>query len=401
MKLSIPTNFDDDFFDRVDLSAVAEIFGKLDHDAVGGGRSSSVFHRLPRRRFQAHVREITRRGIAFNYLLNATCMNNREMTRKGHREIRKLLDFIQESGCAMVTVGLPQLIELIKAKYPALKVSVTTNVMADCLERVRYWEELGADQITVSYADLNRNFKELRRIMRYAKIEVQTIANLVCRRHCPYQTLHGNYHSHASQTGNTEGYAMDYYCNTCIARFFTDTTDIIKSGWIRPEDLHYYEALGMRKIKLVERGITTEALARIVKAYTEQRYDGNFFDLLPSMSKYKVIVKSGPLHALRHFVKPGKVNLRRLWPLVAELERLKDYPEYYTAMGVYMDNRTLDGFLDRFLEKSCGDTVCEECNYCAAWAKKAITRSSPPPGFNPPEETMRKITTGFATGDLL
>jgi glycine betaine catabolism B len=57
---------------------------------------------------------------------------------------------------------------------------------------------------------------------------------------------------------------------------------IIKSAWIRPEDLPAYEAMGYTTFKLLERGIPSAELLRRVKAYSERRFDGNLAELLLS-----------------------------------------------------------------------------------------------------------------------
>lgn len=400
MRLTIPTNFDDDFFDKIDFSHVTEIYGKMPADAVGGGRAAVNFFDIPKAKFVEHVKEVRKRGISFNYLLNATCMNNWELTRQGHRHIRKLLDFVCELGADIVTVALPQLVELIHTHYPQLKISISTNVMVNNMERVRSWEELGVDQITLSYSDVNRDFGELKRIVKHAKCEVQTICNLICRKSCPYQTLHGNYHSHASQKFNNEGFAIDYYCNTCIVRFFRNPVEVIRSGWIRPEDLHHYEAIGIDKFKLVERGITTEHLANIVGAYSNRSYDGNFMDLLPSMSKYKTIDEFKISHGIKHFLKPHKVNVRAMMKIVGDVKKIKENKDFYCNLGIYMDNKKLDGFLKHFIEKSCRETFCDDCAYCATWAKKAIVKKEFNGDFANPEEVIQKLTSSFANGDV-
>ena len=38
MKLTIPVNWEDDYFDKIDFSATEEIYGKLNVGLIGGGR---------------------------------------------------------------------------------------------------------------------------------------------------------------------------------------------------------------------------------------------------------------------------------------------------------------------------------------------------------------------------
>ena len=52
------------------------------------------------------------------------------------------------------------------------------------------------------------------------------------------------------------------------------------SRWIRPEDLHVYEALGVKEFKIIDRSRSTAWLLRATKAYASRRYDGNLLDIL-------------------------------------------------------------------------------------------------------------------------
>ncbi|MCK5686253.1 U32 family peptidase [bacterium] len=374
MKLTIPANWQEDFFDKIDFSKVHEVYGKLPGDFVGGGRASVIFNKVPLSTFKNHVLKIKEMGISFNYLLNATCLDNLEFTRNGNKQIRKLMDMICNAGVDTITLALPQLVKMIKKAYPHLKVSISTNNMVDNIERVRYWEEFGIDKITLSYTDVTRNFKELKRIVKYKKCDVQLICNLMCRRHCPFQQLHSNFHSHASQTSHVnKRLPIDYYCIFCIARIFTDPIEIIRSNWIRPEDLHIYEEIGIDQFKLTERGLNTPDLAKIVSAYTNRSYDGNLFDLIPSMSKYKYITDPKPAHFLKYFSSLTKLKQSTLFKTIKTLLNMRELKDFYSNFGVSIDNKKLDGFLEYFKENPCSNTICEECKYCDKWAEKAVT----------------------------
>jgi collagenase-like PrtC family protease len=379
MELTIPTNWSKDFLDSVDLSRVSEVYGKLPSDAVGGGRASAVFKSVSKAAARDQIRAIRARGIRFNYLLNATCMDNLEFTRAGRKRLRALLDWICESGADSVTLALPQLVALVKKQYPQLRVSVSTNVMVDNLERVRYWEEFGVDQITLSYSDVNRDFAELKRIADHAKCDIQLICNLICRRHCPFQAAHSNFHSHASQSGHVnKRFPVDYCCLFCLIRIFSDPSEIMRSGWIRPEDLKAYEAIGIHRFKLVERGMNTADVVRIVGAYTARHYEGNFLDLIPSLGKYRYITEPSLWHFAKHFFSFTKARPLRLIREASKLSALTRNKAFADSFGLYVDNRELDGFIEHFRRQSCRSTVCEECRYCAAFANKAIKTKGDP-----------------------
>ena len=91
-----------------------ELFGKLSADATGGGRASYQIVNIGRRRVAEHVRAARAAGIRFNYLLNGACLDNREFTRQGQKEIRSLLDWLSEIGVEAVTLSSPFLLRIVK-----------------------------------------------------------------------------------------------------------------------------------------------------------------------------------------------------------------------------------------------------------------------------------------------
>ena len=137
LSLSVATNFDDGLLDAFSAYPVTEVFGKLSSDAVGGGRASFTLPPLSRRRFERHVEKARSKGIGFNYLLNPACMDNREFTRQGQREIEALLEYVETAGVSAVTISLPFLLPVIKKRHPGLKVRVGVYARVDGVTKAR------------------------------------------------------------------------------------------------------------------------------------------------------------------------------------------------------------------------------------------------------------------------
>lgn len=399
MGLTIPTNWEDDYFDKLNFSKVEEIYGKLKTDLIGGGRSSLSLPYVNKRKFKEHIKKIHSLGIKFNYLMNATCFDNQEVARRGYKKLRKFLDWLSYCGVDSVTVSLPFLVQVIKRFYPHFQVHISTQVRVDCLERVGYWEEIGADSITLSYVDLNRNFKELKRVTANTRCELSLIANLICRRQCPYIELHGNFNAHASQKEHPcRMFALDYYCLFCLARIFSNPEEIIKACWIRPEDLVFFRKLGIEKFKLVERGMTTEALSLIVQAYTAENYSGNFMDLIPTMAKYRYISQRTLKNWIGFFLKPSKINIFKLGKVYKIFKYLKSKFSYYHDLGIYIDNKELGGVIAYFSNNDCQQKVCSQCSYCQNLAKERVKIQIPYQEYLEINQELREILNNLVCG---
>jgi hypothetical protein len=75
---------------------------------------------------------------------------------------------------------------------------------------------------------------------------------------------------------------------------------------------------------------------------------------------------------LRYFIKPRTVNLMKFLKVVQMGNAMSLlYPRKAKA-GVFVDNKRLDGFIDRFTKTSCQALDCEKCRYCHQWADQHV-----------------------------
>jgi collagenase-like PrtC family protease len=363
MLFSVATNWQEELLDRLDKSKIIEIYAKLNSDCIGGGRASAAIPAITRKRAASYVRKVHSHGMRFNYLLNSTCLDNAEWSHRGQRDIRGLLDWLAGIEVDAVTVSSPYLLEIIKKCYPAFEVNVSTQAGVDSPVRAKFWEDLGADQITLSFVDVNRDFPLLREIRKSVRCRLQLIANLMCLYRCPFYKYHANINAHASQnTHKTRHFLIDYCFLRCNYLKFSRPWQMISAGWIRPEDLSYYAELGIERIKLVDRAMQTEDILRVVRAYTGGKYDGNLLDLFP-FPRRNVTVSAGNLwHRFKYFMHPAKANIFKLYEGRAIFEKNQ----------IYLDNKKLDGFPQFFLEGKCKFNNCDRCGYCHGIADRAM-----------------------------
>ncbi len=401
MKLTIPVNWEDDYFEKIDFSQTEEIYGKLNVGLIGGGRPTLTMPEVKKEKVGEFVKEAHRRNLKFNYLLNGTCFDNLEISKKGYRDLRQTLDWLSESGVDGISVSLPMVLEIIKKNYPNFSISASVQVRIDSFEKARYWQELGADKVNISYVDINKNFDEIRKIREKTTVKIQTIANLMCMSKCPMVTLHANYNAHASQKNHVmDNFSFDYYLFSCAEKLLSNPVEILKSAFIRPEDLHYYEEAGVHNMKLVERSMTTEALARIVKAYTERSYDGNMMDLIHGLSKYIIYNKKKHyLKGMKYLLQPSKLNVFKAYKLVNQLNVARKEKEFNESFDLYIDNKKLNGFMDFFHKGHC-ERDCKLCNYCDRYAKKAVKYLVPVEQHEKIMQSLRDTKNMMIKGEL-
>jgi len=363
MKFSVPTNWQEDLLAVFESPAIFEVYGKLAEDFVGGGRCAYSLSVISRVDAAKYLQRVHKGNCEFNYLLNASCLAGREFTRGGRREIFRLLDWLVKIGVDSVTVSLPYLAEIITKSYPGLKIKVSVMAHVDSLEKAKFWESLGVRSITLLHTKVNRDFELLKKIRKHLKCELQLMANNHCLYNCPLEEYHELFSSHASQTRNSDGnFIFDYCYLTCRYMKLSDPALLISSPWIRPEDVHLYEGLGIDSIKIVDRRLASMDLIRIIQAYLNGKYDGNLIDLFPNLGGLSLVNLPNILLKIKYSLRPFQINILN----IPKLRKLLG------KMQVFIDNRELDGFLDFFLTHDCKHVSCDECGYCQGIAGKVV-----------------------------
>ncbi len=370
MKLSVAANYELDLVTQLAEFPVAEVYGKFPADAVGGGRPSYMGTPLTRNDLAAYVSLLGRHDIAFNYLLNSSCLGNREWSRRWQRKLMRLLETLGAMGIRRLTVATPYLLERIKAAFPEFYVKVGIYAQIDTPRRARFWRDLGADALTLESFSINRDFAALRAIREAVDGELQLIANHPCLPNCAMQPYHQNGFAHSSD--GSRGLFLDYCFMSCTLKRLEDPSMLIKAGWIRPEDLGFYEALGFEHFKLLERGIPSAELLKRVKAYSQRRFSGNLAELILPYG-FKQPPAKPKLWLLRYFLRPGQVNPLKLKPLYAMMKSqgllfaLDRNPFHIDAAKIPAD------FVQGFEQRCCARLACAECRYCEDIAKEAVT----------------------------
>lgn len=375
MKFSVATNFDNELIEQISQYPVEELYGKLSKDFIGGGRSSYMLAPIEKKQLEEHVKYARKHNIGFNYLLNASCMDNLETTKQGQKEIRKLLDWLTKIGVSSITVSTPFLLQTIKKSYPHFRVRISVFALVNNLRKAKYWEEMGADIIALDSHSVNRDFKTLKHLKENLFCELELLTNGNCLMDCMMGHVHPNVMAHSSQAKHKSGgFVVDHCFLYCQKKKTQDPSNYLKSDWIRPEDIHYYEELGYGHFKLVERNIRTEEMVKRVKAYYERSYEGNLLDLVQGFGfkKAQNISANSKLKKLAFFFQPTKINLfkfnqiKKLCEKKGMLVPLPDVP-------VYIDNKALEGFIKPFLQCSCRDLQCGlDCHHCHNFANKAV-----------------------------
>ncbi|MFX1451735.1 MAG: U32 family peptidase [Promethearchaeota archaeon] len=346
IQFTVATNWDFKLIDELAKYNVRDLYGVAKSSIVGHGRPSFLLNEVSEEEIAEYIKKVHEKKMKFSYLLNAPCMNNMEYDAEYHKKLLNYIEWIEDIGSDNVIVTIPFLIHLIKEQFPKLKIRVSTIAHVNSVNRAKFYEAMGADEITPDVM-INRDFKTLEKIQKAVKCDLVLLLTDGCLYQCPFRYYHYNILGHSSQSQHElKGYYIDYCILNCSVIKFSNPTEVIKARWVRPEDLSHYEAIGIDKFKIAGRRMPTEWILRAVKAFSSRKYNGNLIDIIQGFSMSVGVEKDPNANFISTIGKEPKGKL-------------------------IIDNTKLDGFIEFFKKQDC-ISMCDDCNYCENWAKKAV-----------------------------
>ena len=353
-RFAVACNWDYELIHKLSeyASEIKYIYGKTKSDVFSGGRATKQVVELEHRKeAEKYIKTAKENGLEFNYLLNGTELNN-EFSKDTTRKIYESLDWIKSIGVKWVTLSNPRIAKIIQVEYPTLNINVSVFAHIRTVRQIEFWKKLGAKSINLD-RELIKNPKQLKLLTKSADIELMLLVNDPCLLNCPYELYHDNLMSRNSITGNK----YYHYCSfTCMLEYISNPVEIIKSSFIRPEDIINYEKLGIRNFKIVDRNRTTKFIINAVKAYVNKKYKGNLIDLMSIHSAYDREKKSV-------FEKDGYFDEDKINHFWKELPSLAN---------ITIDNSSMNSLFEKTKNIDCSTTSCHTCQLCNQFEDKVL-----------------------------
>lgn len=362
MDLVLACNWDEALIDEARKRGVVEMFGKLRSDKVGGGRVSFVVPFVEKKRAEKYIRKVHESGMVFNYLLNGTCLGNREMTSSGQKELRRLINWAWDAGVRWFTVSIPYVAAVIKRMHPDAHLAVSMMAQVDSVEKAKFWEGEGAEVVIMFD---NKDFRLMSALTRCTRLKIEVPANLSCTNRCHQALHHGNISSHGSQDDGMGLYSLPLCEVRCTYLKVLEPRRIIAGQWMRPQDVGLYESAGVSRLKLLDRISPTPQLVRILDAYASRHFEGNLAELIPGyrQDRMEMYVRgSSSVKKLMAYFRPWTYNVLKALP----------FAKRNRSPAFSIDPTALDGFLEGVRKRDCRNLSCEECGWCDSFARRAI-----------------------------
>jgi len=337
LEFSVPYNNDPETLAEIfrlkshNGNRIREVYLSGPQEYSGSGR---IARELDFSEFASVVEKIHKEGIRVNLLINSVCEGSDWYSPEILKSTMSyLVRAHEELGVEAITIANPLYIREVRKRFPNLEICASVLGDIDCVQKAVIFRKAGADAITPD-VDINRDLTLLKRIKDATHAEIKLMVNEGCLFRCAFRKFHFNYISHKSRKPGMAGGVKaedNVFSLNCLQLSKSDPSQLLKSGWIRPEDTSKYAKI-TNYFKLVGRTSSKSMLARSFEAYLNESWDGDLLELM-----------AGNLYSV------GMSHL------------------------MHLDNKSLDsiGFFKKVA--SC-DKECSECTYCSELIGKLIRR---------------------------
>lgn len=346
MNLYVPTTFSDSYIKKINTlndlspgSKIDETYGSLPASPLGSARPRINLPQIGIETLASHIELLNAAGVKFSYLLNAPYSGNLDPTV--NKDVSRFIDdvvSILESYDNSVTISSREMFKYIKQRYKLRTIiSLVVNIKNE--DDIKYFINAGADKIVLS-TTRNRHFNFLRDCRKNITDKIILMANESCLFNCSTRFEHFSFAGKDSSTSNMfKNEFRDKYMLACTKAKLFNPANLIKSSWIRPEDISLYEAIGVDNIKLADRTKPEDWLIKCYRSYLTRESPSNYFNLLA------------------------------MTPMNLSDFNILQFPK------IHIDNKSLNHFIDFFYNNDidCLNRKCEDCKYCDQYANKAIS----------------------------
>lgn len=353
MKFIIDGEYQKELISRISREnlPVSHIIVHVPQNPFGNG---SIF--LPKvlpnlEEFEKYSKLIQDYGITPIAGIDSTCQGNLEAHIKQNSAYKVLINELKDLGYNDILVSSPNNIGFLKANFPTIRIYLAYSQYVTSLNRAKIFFELGADYITL-HPDVIRSFYTLENFIKLKekwdssrKFEYILPLNIGCNWGCIQWFQHHNLQSHrtivsplsSEQQNNSDiEDAFDYPLLYCWKKRLEKPVNLLKAGWISPDNIELYENIGYSTYLLLTGGFSVDKIVKIIQSYTKKSLNNSFNEFLNIPQPYGAYWSNDEL-------------LNSILQLDSEVikEFNKNFP-YYVA---YLDEREINHHCLKYVNK--------------------------------------------------
>lgn len=288
MKLNVPYHFTELFCEYINdnQNYINSVYYSLKLTNLGDARYKDSFEfNIPNKAL------LPNNNINQYIILNARFNNPLVYNDNDIDRLIKVIEYYEATGIVFLDMYLLKYIskrskEFIKSIDVIPSINTFLDSFDKCQVMIEYLLDMGYNIPSRIVLDryLNRNIQELSKISRKLQrnnIKIEILANEGCLYQCPYKINHDvliatSHFDNISSNFNSAENINNFL--GCLQDYKDNPYKLLKSPFIRPEDVHYYESFA-NILKIAGRTKSETKLVEVINAYINNVYDGNLIFL--------------------------------------------------------------------------------------------------------------------------
>ena len=263
---------------------VSSMYFPLPSTICGNGRSRNRVQSIEET--IRHIQLSRRYHVESFALMNSTTEGGHELTSNFERQIKETLNLLLAEGVDGLVTNHPLIcswadsIRQEKSRPFTIKIGLWSEISYP--RDIEVFSQFGADAFSINF-DMNRNFPVLETIRHSTPKRLILLANNGCIYRCPYRYFHRGLQSLYSRMTREEQRAIQTngsYFELCGKYLKSHPLDLVRTPFIRPEDVRIYLNMGFDEIKLSTRNHPYRVMREVIKCYVDERYEGDICNLL-------------------------------------------------------------------------------------------------------------------------
>ena len=268
---------------------IKSVYGSSRHSITGQTRYNNKIPFIDYAKLEKYISQIHELKIKFHYTINSPWSSFKERKTEFRIQIIDDLQTLVDIGVDAFIVANPYLISLIKSNFPNIDVIASINFQTVTAFKFLNLLELGCKSVVLD-RPINRNTSFLKKIRKDAE-KFSLLVNSTCLFDCPMQQYHANENGYFSSENIDSIEDKEFCIDYCMNLIEKNPVNILKSTWIRPEDISKYENIGVKNFKIQGRTLEPEILLSIIKSYLVRKTpNDNLFFIFPDfVTKYPIV----------------------------------------------------------------------------------------------------------------
>jgi collagenase-like PrtC family protease len=253
-------------------ATIVELYGCLNTYGLPNGRIPLAHQDIPLSEAQNIRKLLKEYGLFFTYLVNGPLIEKRQFESNIIKSLQNVIDDLKPDAFVISDPKIGRAIRRINSKIP---IHISSIASVETVKDFERFLDITPSRLILAH-DLPKDQARLLPLLSYCKtngVMLECMVTESCLYRCPLKSKH--------YTAIAAGEDDSIYHAYCLEQRLSDPQRFLEAGsFILPQDLSFYDNLGIDIYKISGRSKGASWLLKTAEAYLSGHYEGNLLDIM-------------------------------------------------------------------------------------------------------------------------